>query len=350
MKIAVLIPAYKPKSELFLPFLRELAGKFPHIVIVNDGSGSEYDEVFEQCKEYSFDVIHHYINKGKGSALKSGIGYIRDRMTFIDGIITADCDGQHAVDDILRVANELSEHPDELIIGGRAFDENVPIRSKMGNTVTRTLFRLSSGMRIYDTQTGLRGFSKKHFDAFAALDGDRYEYEMNMLLKLRELGIKPREITIKTIYINDNETSHYNTVKDSLRIASRLLLFASGSLCSFVIDYGLFCLFSYVFSMQYWLAFVLARLISATFNYIINRKVVFGGDCPHSSVFKYIALAFAVMACGSGIMFITGKFFTEASVIPMIIKIVYDVVMYFINYIIQRDFVFKVKSKQGKRA
>ncbi len=347
MNIAILIPAYKPCEELFIPFLRELSEIFPHIVIVNDGSGIEYDPVFEKCKEFTLDVIHHYINKGKGSALKSGIGYIKDRMTYIDGIITADCDGQHAVQDIIRVGKELEDHPDMLIIGGRGFDENVPFRSQLGNTVTRGLFRLSSGMKIYDTQTGLRAFSREHFDSFARLNGDRYEYEMNMLLKLRELGIKPREIKIKTIYINDNATSHYNALKDSMRIASRLLLFASGSLVSFLLDYGLFCLFSYVFSIQYWLAFIIARMISASFNYIINRKIVFGGECPASAVVKYTALALIVMALGSGIMFVTGNFFAEASVIPVIIKAVYDTIMYFINYIIQRDFVFKVKKKSN---
>ena len=141
MNIAVLIPAYKPCEELFIPFLRELSEKFPYIVIVNDGSGVEYDPVFEKCKEFTLDVIHHYINKGKGSALKSGIGYIRDRMKYIDGIITADCDGQHAVQDILRVGKELENHPDMLIIGGRGFVHlHVPflaaaVRTAAGNAL-----------------------------------------------------------------------------------------------------------------------------------------------------------------------------------------------------------------------
>ena len=98
--------------------------------------------------------------------------------------------------------------------------------------------------------------------------------------------------------------------------------------------------------MQYWLAFIIARVISASFNYIINRKVVFGGDCPASAVVKYTALALIVMALGSGIMFATGKFFDEASAIPVVIKAVYDIIMYFVNYVIQRDFVFKVKKKE----
>lgn len=344
MKIAVLIPAYKPCEELFLPFLQELSTKELEIVVINDGSGKDFDNVFEECLKYTPTVLHHYINKGKGSALKSGIGYINERMPHIDGIVTADCDGQHAVEDILRVADELRANPDDLIIGGRGFDENVPLRSQVGNTVTRGLFKAATGLKIYDTQTGLRAFSRKHFFAFSKLNGDRYEYEMNMLLKLREMAIKPREIKIKTIYINENATSHYNALKDSMRIASRLLIFASGSLISFIADYLFFLLFSYTCGLSYYVAFAFARVISACLNYLINRKIVFGGNCSKSAVFKYAALAVVVMALGTGVMYGGEMYFGKESVIPVAIKVVYDIIMYFANYVIQRDFVFKIKK------
>ncbi len=348
MKTAVLIPAYKPEKDLFLPFLDKLSKKFDSIVIINDGSGTDFDAVFEECRKYTDIVLHHYINKGKGSALKSGIGYIMTRMPDVDGIITADCDGQHSVEDIMRVSDELCKYPHDMIIGGRRFDENVPFRSKFGNSLTRWLFKLSTGLKIYDTQTGLRAFSREHFEVLSKLPGDRYEYEMNMLLKLRELGICPREITIKTIYINENATSHYNPIKDSLKIATRLLLFTSGSICSFVVDYLFFCLFTYTLGFSYGLAFFLARIISAIVNYFINRKIVFGGNCSKSSVIKYAALAIAVMALGSGVMYFADNYAESGNVIrafPVIIKAIYDIIMYFVNYIIQRDFVFKVKKK-----
>lgn len=345
MKIAVLIPAYKPCEELFIPFLKQLSATPFDIVIINDGSGKEFDGVFEKCHEFTDTVLHHYINKGKGSALKSGIGYIRDRMPDVEGIVTADCDGQHAVSDIIRVAEELCAHPDDLIIGGRRFDENVPARSQIGNTVTRGLFKAATGVKIYDTQTGLRAFSRRYFDDFAKLHGERYEYEMNMLLKLREMAISPREIEIKTIYINENATSHYNALKDSLRIASRLLLFASGGLCSFLIDYLLFVLFSFTFGLSSGVSFVFARLISACVNYAINRKIVFGGNCAKSAILKYALLAIFVMLLGGAVMHGGEALLGEDSALLIVIKIVYDVIMYFVNYVIQRDFVFKVKKK-----
>ncbi len=348
MKTAILIPAYKPEKTLFLPFLKELAESFENIVIINDGSGTEFDSVFEECEKYTNHVLHHYINKGKGSALKSGIGYIMNRMPEIDGIITADCDGQHSVTDIKKVANELEEHPEDLIIGGRRFDENVPFRSQLGNSVTRGLFKLSTGLKIYDTQTGLRGFAREYFEVMSRLNGERYEYEMNMLLKLRELGIKPREIEIKTIYINENATSHYNAVKDSLRIASRLFLFASGSIMSFVVDYLFFSLFTFVCMFSYGMSFFFARVISAVVNYLINRKIVFGGNCSRSAVVKYAVLATAVMLGGVGVMKLAENYALSHAVFvsfPVVVKAVYDIIMYFVNYIIQRDFVFKVKKK-----
>lgn len=342
-KYAVLIPAYKPAYGQMIPFVQKLLSAFDCVVTVDDGGGAEYASVFVECERLGCEVLTHEVNRGKGAALRTGIQYVYENLPDIAGIITADCDGQHAVKDIIRTAEALSEHPDCLIIGGRRFDENVPKRSMAGNKLTRVVYKLATGISIYDTQTGLRAFPRSLFDELIELKGDRYEYEMNMLLKLREWGVKPFEIPIKTIYLNENKGSHYNGFKDTMRIGARIMLFAAGSMTSFVIDWALFLLFSHW--MPYWWAFGAARVISAVCNYFINRKVVFGGkNYKSGSAPKYLALATAVMLLGMLVLRLFGKV-----KLYWLIKLCYDAVMYVVNYFVQRDFVFIIKKRDKRK-
>ncbi len=343
--IAILVPAYKPDAALMLPFLTKLMQKFDNVVVVDDGGGVKFENVFVACRELGAKVLTHEFNMGKGTALKTGIAYIANRCPTVEGIVTADCDGQHLVEDIEKVAQALCEDPDKLIIGGRRFDKDVPLRSQAGNTFTRMMFRLATGVKIYDTQTGLRAFGRELFDELLELKGNRYEYEMNMLLKLKEWNVVPREITIKTVYINENATSHYDTVRDSLRIGSRILLFLSASLASFVVDYALYLWFTSL-SFPPGLPFFAARAVSSVVNYLLNRNVVFNSKNTKHATIKYFALAIAVMLLGTGVTFVAEKLLYGAWVLA--VKIVYDIVMYFVNYVIQRDFVFKSEKKREK--
>ncbi len=341
--IAVLVPAYKPEKELMIPFLHELIRKFSRIVVVDDGGGTAFDEVFDACREMGVTVLTHEFNMGKGTALKTGIAYIRNRCEGTEGIVTADCDGQHSVEDIVRVAEKLCQYPNKLIIGGRRFDENVPTRSQLGNSMTRNMYKLATGISIYDTQTGLRAFGRKLFDKMLTLNGSRYEYEMNMLLKLREWGVEAEEITIKTIYIDENKGSHYNTVKDSARIAVRIFKYLAASLISTIADYTVYVLIVTLTALGAGLAFGCARVVSSVVNYLLNRHIVFKGKTEKGSAVKYFALAAIVMLLGMGVIALAEKFI-QSKLLLTLVKLLYDAIMYFVNYVIQRDFVFKTKK------
>lgn len=342
--IAVVIPAYKPEGELMLPFIRELEEKFEKIVVVDDGGGVMFDDVFEACRAMGVTVLTHEFNMGKGTALKTAIAHIRGRCRQIEGIVTADCDGQHSVEDIVRVAEKLCEYPDKLIIGGRRFDENVPARSQMGNSLTRNMYKLATGISIYDTQTGLRAFGRQLFDRLVELKGTRYEYEMNMLLKLREWGVEACEITIKTIYLNENKGSHYNAVRDSMRIGARIFKYLAASLCSTLIDYIAYILLTTLIPIKAGIAFACARVLSSCVNYLLNRHIVFKGNTQRGCVIKYFALALTVMLIGAGVMSVA-EGFIKSKLLLTLVKLLYDTIMYFVNYIVQRDFVFKTKKK-----
>lgn len=338
MGYIALIPAYKPE-ETMLPFLRELKAHFDTIVVVDDGGGEAFASIFDAVRAMGIDVAVHAVNLGKGRALKTGINFILQNYPDCDGVITADCDGQHAVEDILAVRNALQEQPDRLILGGRHFTGNVPARSRLGNSSMRFLFALSTGTKVRDTQTGLRGIPRALLPKLMRLPGERYEYEINMLLKLSEWDVKPHEISIQTIYLDENKGSHYNPLRDSARIAARMLLFATGSILSFLADYGAFLLLS-ALGVQEWISFGAARVFSCTLNYLINSGVVFRGKRSGSTLLKYYALALFVLLLGMGVMRLT-----ETLHAPLLIKLGYDLVMYVFNYFMQRDVVFRTKPQ-----
>ena len=263
--VTILIPAYKPDEKL-LKLLDRLAEAKYDVVVVNDGSGKEFDRIFKSI--HSAHLIEYEQNKGKGGALKTGISYIAQN-TDAEFIITADADGQHTPEDITKLADFLlstEKGSAQFVIGSRKFTGEVPFRSKFGNKMTVGAFALASGVKIGDTQTGLRGFSKKLFSELMAIDGDRYEYEINVLLHVAKKKIKINEIEIETIYIDENASSHFNPVRDSIKIYSCILKYCVASITSFVVDFIL----AHVFLLV--LPFVFTKE-----NYAIGGLLAFTG-------------------------------------------------------------------------
>ena len=212
--IVVLIPTFNPDIKIMREFINELTAKFKNVVIVNDGSRDEFKDFFEELTKLNIPILHHEVNKGKGRAIKTGFEYILKNYKNVIGTITADCDGQHCVQDIEKCAEQLRKTPQNLIIGCRNFDEKqVPIKRKIANKITRQVFYFFVGTKLSDTQSGLRGFGIKLMERFLDTAGERYEYETNMLIDCKTYGIKVKELPIQTIYIDKNETSHFNPIK-----------------------------------------------------------------------------------------------------------------------------------------
>lgn len=222
IKIA-LIPAYQPDEKLKILVDELLNDKF-NVVVVDDGSGEEYHRIFHMIME-DVDVISYKKNQGKGYALKKGMQYILDHYGCHSCIVTMDSDGQHRAEDANKICEKAFYNRDCLVIGSRQFDGKVPLKSKVGNTVTRHVFSLKSGTRIYDTQTGLRGFSYSLVKKLIKISGNRYEYEMNVLLHCAATKIPIIEEKIETIYMDDNRGSHFHAVKDSYKIYRAIVQF-----------------------------------------------------------------------------------------------------------------------------
>jgi glycosyltransferase involved in cell wall biosynthesis len=218
--IVILIPSFNPDEKLNGTVEGLVEAGFQDIVVVNDGSGEGFLAPFEKialipgCR-----VLDHEVNKGKGRALKTGFAHILDRRPDVAGVVTVDGDGQHRSGDVAKCAEALQVHNDSLVLGVRDFGgKHVPLRSRIGNRVTSFIFRIVCGVRISDTQTGLRGISGQHLKNFCQVDGERFEYETNMLLAAGKTSIPICEVVIATVYLEGNASSHFRVLQDSVMI------------------------------------------------------------------------------------------------------------------------------------
>lgn len=225
--ITLLIPAYNPQPTLLDLVNQAINQKIKHIVVINDGSSTPQSlSLFDTLRKDSrIVVLDHTYNMGKGAALKTGFKYISLYLDDCAGIVTADADGQHVIDDIVKVGQALLNEPNNLILGVRTFDNGVPFRSKIGNVVTRWVFNKITGVTITDTQTGLRGIGLVNIPIYLKIPSNRYEFELEMLLISNSKGIKITEVSTKTIYLNNNKSSHFSPFFDSMRIYSVFLKF-----------------------------------------------------------------------------------------------------------------------------
>ncbi len=342
---AILIPAYKPDMKLVELCAQLLTHEELAVVVVDDGSGEAFKPVFEAL-DPRVRLISYPVNKGKGGALKTGIKYIYDNLPDCQRLVTADADGQHRYEDIQKVIAESIAHPGALVLGGRRFDgTNVPFRSRAGNAVTRLVFRLATGLNVYDTQTGLRGFDRKGMALFQSVAGDRYEYEMNMLLKAAEEDMPVREVTIKTVYLDDNKSSHFNPLKDSFKIYKSILKYAASSLFAFLLDNVLFWILNAFMVKE--IADVIARVISASVNFTVNYRLVFKSrEEPWKAAVKYAVLALVVL----GLDILLLKLLSDVIGIPAwLSKPIAGIIMYIANYPVQRRFVYKpIRGKESR--
>ena len=353
----LLIPAYRPDKK-YTEFVKLLMAADYTVVSVDDGSGEDCRPLFDEAKSMGVDVIGYEENHGKGYALRYGIKHITENYPDAEGIITADCDGQHTIKDLRRVEETLKANPNKVVTGGRfAEGVKIPFRSALGNGFSRWQFKIATGVKVRDTQTGLRGFPISTAPYLLTAKGDRYEYEMNVLLRLHDWGYEIIEIPIETIYLEDNATSHYHPIRDSVRVVHQvnkyafgklfrkiknILKFASTSMTCFAIDY---ILYNFVFLNIYpkeWsyrvaIAYASARVISATINYFLNAKLIFKQNAPSMYV-RYIIWAAFVAAIGS---LGSNLLHEQAGVAEWLCKLLIDTPLWLVSYFGQKLFVFK---------
>lgn len=325
-----LIPAYRP-DQTMIDILKQLHQEGLHSVIVDDGSGSDYHALFEQAAFYG-TVLRHDRNRGKGAALKTGLGYIQKRFEKNTVIVTMDADGQHKVDDAIRLCQAARWHPDALILGSRRLQTAAPLRSRFGNCVTRGVYRLCTGCNVQDTQTGLRAFSAGQIPLLLNIAGDRYEYEMRVLLEFSRRKIPILEVPIETVYLDHNASSHFRAVRDSYRIYKEILKFSASSMLGFAVDYGLYGLLLLMTEGNVLISNVGARIVSSITNYTVNRKFVFHSRKKVlASAAQYFLLA-ALLLCGNTL--VLELLVTQCGLHRMLAKILVEMIFFLVSWTI----------------
>ena len=343
-KIALVIPSLEPDEKL-IKLLYTLDGQFPYqdVIIVNDGSAPSYDHFFEEAQAMGCKILRHGVNLGKGRALKTAFNEIILQNGYYSGVVIADSDGQHSVADILKCAKMMEENPNALILGCRDFSsDNVPFKSRYGNILTRNVMKIFCGLNITDTQTGLRGISLDFMKILMNVKGERFEFETNMLLATKEHEIEIVEVPIETIYIDDNSSSHFNPVKDSIRIYTLFGKFIFSSVASFVVDIVLFRIAIHLLQgvAQYILiATVAARVLSSLFNFTVNKNGVFKSKSKdHMVVVRYYILCICQMLVSAGAVTVLHSILQGNETV---IKMIVDFMLFLLSFQIQREWVFR---------
>ena len=352
-----LIPAYEPEQRL-AGLTDDLKKRGFDVVVVDDGSGPDYRALFEELAQKA-TVLTHAKNRGKGAALKTGLNYINKYMAYTESvltpagtevvsgrdavIVTVDADGQHLPDDVRRVAEISSQRRDALVLGSRALDKDIPARSRFGNTVTRHVYSAATGLRVHDTQTGLRAFHRGLIPRLLEIEGDRYEYEINMLMQLASEGVPIIEERIETVYEDNNRGSHFRTLSDSFRVYKEILKFSASSLASFAIDYGMYALLLAVtgaagIANGLVISNIGARLVSGTANYTMNKRLVFKSRTGFAkSAVQYILLAGFILA---GNTIVLSMLAGTLGINRFAAKLIAEVIFFAISWTVQKYVIF----------
>ena len=347
--LLVLIPAYEPDTKL-LGLLDQIRAADPgqQVLIVDDGSGPDYRSVFDAVRDRGVVVIGHEVNRGKGFALKEGFAFAA--LNYANEVVVcADCDGQHTYADIVRVAQEVDRHPASMVLGARDFSDNVPLRSRLGNSATRQLFRLGTGIALQDTQTGLRGYPSSMLTWLGSVSGDRFDYELRLLLQAKAAGVGIVEIPTATIYIEGNASSHFRPIIDSARVYAPLLRFMVSSVGAFVVDLTVL-LVMMALTSNLLLSVVAARVVSSTVNYATNRRFVFrhGRVTPiRASAPRYFTLVAAILAANYALM----RLIVADFGVPLVVgKVITETVLFVVSYQAQHRWIFARNRPKPKPA
>lgn len=317
--VYIVIPSLDPDTKIMEKFINELKKECPNILVINDGSKSEYKEFFKKLEKSGIEVFEHHKNLGKGRALKNAFNYLLNEKKNLVGVVTCDCDGQHGVKDIKKIAQMISLDKDELILGTRDFDaSNVPLKSMLGNKITRMIFKNFVGIKITDTQTGLRGLNANLMNMFIDSIGERYEYETTMLIDCKNKGIPINEIIIETIYIDNNSNSHFNPIKDGMRIYKLFANYFIGSIAKFIINIILFMLLINILNNNILLTtFIAGTLTYLIYHFIHTNKIINGVN-----LIKYYLIIIVELLLSGLLVMLLDK------IIPLLVaKIIIDLLL-----------------------
>jgi glycosyltransferase involved in cell wall biosynthesis len=340
--IVLIVPVYQPLPALMsiLTRIRALDSDIA-IIVVNDGSDAAYDAtVFAEISRLPLvKLIKHERNLGKGEALKTGFRFYLERYSDLSaGVVTADADGQHLPEDILALSQAIQRQPNCLHLGVRSFQDDIPLRSKLGNRLTVSILSMIYNIRLRDTQTGLRAIPRVFIEDLLQSKRSGYEFELEMLIRANAAGLKIKETGIATIYEDNNRASHFNPILDSMRIYFVFVRFSAISLLSAALDFIIF------FGIMYWrktvfLGLALSRIFSGLFNYQLNKHFTFRSAESEHTLLRY-SILFLSLGFSSYYLIV---FLRSFNINIYMSKIIAETFLFGMSFTIQKYLVFKRK-------
>ena len=356
----VVIPALDPDGALpdYAAALLERGAE--QVVVVDDGSAEASRPVFRRLEETEgCTVLRHRHNQGKGRAMKDAFAYIAGQERWRGcAVVTADADGQHCVEDVCAVGQAAREETDRLVLGVRDLTgPQVPARSKLGNRLSSWGFHTLYGVRLGDTQTGLRGIPWELLDWCGGIGGERYEYEMNALVRAAREKVELRQVPVQAIYYNNNQGTHLRALRDSWRVfvilISGLGWYTASSALSAATDVAAFWLCSAVVFRSlpelycYWWSTLTARALSSALNYTLNRRYVFGGSPSARTLARYYCLWGCQLVCSYLLLLVLERLLP--GIWPTVNKALGDIILALCSYQIQMHWVFRNEEIHGTR-
>lgn len=345
----VLIPAYEPDDRLLallLALCKAPTTRGWHAVVVDDGSGPAYGPVFASARLLGATVLTHSANRGKGAALRTGFAHLA-AIHLDEAVVCADSDGQHTPADIARVgagitpATNAVPAPD-MVLGVRQFTGRVPARSRFGNEVTVRLFAAFTHLPLTDTQTGLRAYPARMLPWLLTVTGDRFDYELRLLLRAAREGLTVTQTPIATVYLAENASSHFRPVVDSWRIYRPFLAYGLSSFAGFLVDAALLAVIM-AGTGSLLVSVVGARMVSGVVNFWLNRSVVFadGGRAPlGQTLIRYTALAAVLLAANLTLM----SAVVGVGAPLLVAKVFTEVLLFVVGFVVQKVAVFTSQS------
>lgn len=348
----IIIPSYNP-SEKLIGLMQDLKKYFQNIIVINDGSKPDYDYIYKKAEENKCTILKNDSNLGKGQSIKDGIKEALNRNNKnLKGFITVDSDGQYSADDVKNVADELLNNPQSLVLGIRDFSKiKLSAKQKFRNSISTLLFKLSTGKKCKDTQTGLRGIPLNLLEMALDESGKRYEYEMNFLMDAM-LAVDTKTVSVQTDSTGNDRASNYHVFSDTLRVFARFITYTFSSLSSYLLDVILFAVLNQHLIPRIitndvacvWISSSIGKIAAAVLNYIINKKLSFKSKAPGTVEFLKYLIVFLIKLTGSGVFVNLLKSYIP---IPItLLRCIVDTLIFFVCYRLQKVWVFKKTAKE----
>jgi glycosyltransferase involved in cell wall biosynthesis len=214
-KVCVLVPTYN-NAQTLAAVLESLLAYTPQILVVNDGSTDSTPAILERFPQ--LERVSYPINQGKGYALRTG--FKRAVELGYDYAITIDSDGQHFAEDLPKFLEKLQDYPNAIIMGARNMDQaSVPGKSSFGHKFSNFWFKVETGKKLSDTQSGYRLYPVSRLQGMRFIT-KKYEFEIEVLVRAAWAGVDLTEVPVRVFYAEkEKRISHFRPFRDFSRIS-----------------------------------------------------------------------------------------------------------------------------------